>query len=126
MATDRRAFLKRSATMGLALAADEVLNAQEGSPTEASCYALANDKLRLQFDSKGLLSMEDVALGKTFHFKTDRFRLTINKNPIDSATLRAVEVKAEPSQLTYIYKTELYRIEAIYALRAGRRFVSKQ
>ena len=55
MTADRRAFLKRSATIGLALAADEVLNAQEENPTDASPYTLANDKLRLRFDSRGLL-----------------------------------------------------------------------
>ena len=53
MTIDRRAFLKYSATMRLVLAADEVLNGQEENPTEACCYTLANDNLRLRFDSKG-------------------------------------------------------------------------
>lgn len=55
MVTDRRAFLKLSATLGLVLATNEMLNAQEESPTIASRYTLANVKPRLQFDSRGLL-----------------------------------------------------------------------
>ncbi|HXW16192.1 MAG TPA: hypothetical protein VEN79_16920, partial [Terriglobia bacterium] len=126
MGTDRRAFLKRSATAGFVLAADEVLNAWEETPTDASRYRLANDKLRLVFDSRGLLSMEDTALGRTFHFKADRFRLEINKKPIEIAALRAVAVKAEPSRLTYTFRGESYKIDVVYELRAGWRFVCKQ
>jgi hypothetical protein len=70
--------------------------------------------------------MEDVAQGKTFHFKTDRFRLEITQKPIDGAALRAVAVKAEASKLTYTFNTEPYKIDVVYELRAGWRFVSKQ
>ena len=126
MGIDRRAFLRRSATVGFVLAADEVLNASEESPTDASRYRLANDKLRLVFDSRGLLLMEDTVLGRTFNFKADRFRLEIDKKPIESAALRAVAVKAEPSRLTYTFRTRSYDIDVVYELRAGWRFVSKQ
>ena len=126
MTTDRRAFLKQSAAMGLIYAAGEVLNAQQEGPTESSRYTLANDKLRLQFDGKGLLSMEDFALGKTFHFKTDHFRVEIDEKPIDGAGLRADGVNVEPSRLTYTFSAEPYKIDIVYELRASWRFVSKQ
>ena len=126
MGTDRRAFLKHSATVGFVLAAGEGLNAWEESPRDASRYRLANDQLRLEFDSRGLLSMEDIALGRTFHFKSDGFNLKINQQAIDGAALRAVAVKAEPSKLTYTFRREPYQIEVVYELRAGWRFVSKQ
>ncbi len=64
MTSDRRAFLKGSATLGLVFAAEEVLKGREESPTEASRYTLANDRLRLQFDGKGLLSVEDSRVGQ--------------------------------------------------------------
>ncbi len=126
MGTDRRAFLKRSATVGFVLASGEILNAREESPTDASRYRLANEQLRLVFDRRGLVSMEDAALGRTFHFKTDGFKLEINQQPIDSAGLRAVAVKAEPSRLTYTFRTEAFEINVVYELRAGWRFASKQ
>ncbi len=112
--------------MGLVLAADEVLNAQEESPTDASRYTLANDKLRLRFDSRGLRSMEDLALGKTFRFKMDRFELEINKKPIDSAGLRAAAVQVGVTHLTYTFNTALYKIQVNYELRADWRFLGKQ
>lgn len=52
MTTDRRTFLKRSASLGLVVAAGEVLKAQEEKPTEASRCTLANEKLPLQFDGR--------------------------------------------------------------------------
>jgi hypothetical protein len=124
--TDRRAFLKRSATVGIVLASGEVLKAQEESPTDTSHYRLTNDKLRLEFDHRGLVSMEDTALGKTFHFKADGFKLEINHQPIASAALPAIAVKAEPSRLTYSFGTEAHKIDVIYELQPGSRFVSKQ
>jgi hypothetical protein len=126
MTTDRRAFLKRSTALGFAFAADEVLNAQAESPTATSRYTLANAKLRLQFDGRGLLSIEDVAVGKTFRFKRDRFKLEIDKKPIESAALRAVTVWADAGTLTCNFKTGLYNIQGVYKLRAGWRLVSKQ
>jgi hypothetical protein len=126
MTTDRRTFLSRSAKLGLVLAADGVVNACGERPTDASRYTLSNEKLRVVFDRQGLLLMEDTAVGTTFHFKTDRFRLEFNKQPIESAALRAANVKADGSELTYTFPTPLYNIEVAYELRPGWRFVSKQ
>ena len=98
----------------------------EESPTEASRYALANDKLRLRFDRRGLESMEDLVLGKTFRFKRDSFSLEIDKEPFDSAGLRPAVVKQEAGAITYTFKTDRYKIQVVYELGAGWRFFSKQ
>ncbi len=65
-------------------------------------------------------------MGKTFHFKRDRFGLEINKTPIYSSGLEAVTVETGGSKLTYTFDAAPYQIQVVYELRAGWRFVSKQ
>ena len=84
------------------------------------------NKCVCMFDRRGLVSMEDAALGRTFHFKTDRFRARNQSAADRQCWIRAVAVKAEPSRLTYTFRTEAFEINVVYELRAGWRFASKQ
>lgn len=65
-------------------------------------------------------------MGKTFCIKTDHLTLEVNKKPIEGAGLRAAMVKADVSTLAYTFKTALSKIQVVYELGAGWRFVSKQ
>jgi len=125
MRTSRRGFLGQSAKVGAALALDEVLRA-ENAPAAGRHYALINDRLRLDFDDRGLVSMRDVARAGSFRVMGDRFSLMLNKERIDSAGLGAATIKTGASSLSYTFTSAPWRIEVIYELRKGWSFVTKQ
>jgi hypothetical protein len=93
----------------------------------AKCeHVLSNEKVRAEFDGHGLASIEDLALGKSFHFREDNFSIVIDGREIRSEALATTGPRKGGNHLTYRYTSDLYTVEVVYELRPGWRFVSKQ
>jgi hypothetical protein len=125
MKTGRRGFLKQSSATAAGLMLGKALKAQD-SATGTSRYTLTNDKLRVEFDGRGMVSIDDFALGSKLPIKTDRFTLTLNQELIDSAQLLVAAARAEAGSVTYTFRAASWKFEIVYELRSGWRFVSKQ
>lgn len=89
-------------------------------------HVLSNEKVRAEFDGHGLASIEDLALGKSFHFREDNFSIVIDGREIRSDALATTGPRKGGNHLTYRYASGPYTLEVVYELRPGWRFVSKQ
>jgi hypothetical protein len=87
---------------------------------------LSNEKLRVEFDERGLAAIEDLALAKAVRFREDSFSIVIDGKEIRSETLTPQPPRKEGNRLIYNYVSPPYTLEAVYELRPGWRFVSKQ
>jgi len=103
-----------------------VLLAGGSAAAENAGGELKNKQLRAVFDASGLREIHDAAIGKTISFKGDRFVLKVDDKTIDSSTMTPQGIKKTGTVLTYLYKAGDLRIAAVYELRRGWRFVSKQ
>ncbi|KPJ69672.1 hypothetical protein AMJ44_02905 [candidate division WOR-1 bacterium DG_54_3] len=97
----------------------------EAAQSNDSLY-LQNEKIKAEFNSRGLVSSYDIALDKTVRFTNDNFSITVDEQKIDSETLSAAVVKDQPYQLSYNFEAAPYLVKAVYELKPGWRFISKQ
>ncbi len=95
-------------------------------PVVRSENALSNEKLRVGFDARGLSSIDDLALGKSIRFREDKFSIVVDDKEISSEALMPKPPQKEGNKLIYSYASPPYTLEAVYELRPGWRFVSKQ
>lgn len=94
-----------------------------GSPPS---YLLTNDKVSAHFDARGLQSIYDQSLERTFQLSPDDFALRIDGQEIRSARLNAPTVRIEASSVVYSFEADLYKVRVTYELKPGWNFISKQ
>lgn len=92
----------------------------------AAPVELANGRIRARFDDRGLAALYDAALNATFEFRADNFGIAIDGTTYDSAALSPPVLAREDGRLRYRYAAGPYQVDAVYELRPGWRFVSKQ
>lgn len=115
----KRMFLSRCAAWlvaGLAL----VLSLSTWANT-----ILNNGVVAAEFDARGLVSLEDAALGRTWHFTNDNCSVTIDGVPINTSLI-VPAVSAGSNSVTFLFVAGNYQVRVIYELQAGWRFVSRQ
>ena len=81
---------------------------------------LSNGRLSAEFDDHGIVTVAG------HRFNADRFSITIDGVPYDSTTLSPPSRRIESTRIVYSYTAGRFQIDAIYELRAGWEFLSKQ
>jgi hypothetical protein len=94
--------------------------------SRAADFNLKNSSTTAVFDENGLTSVKDLTSGAEVSFTLDDWSLTL-----DGVTLRSQESrprirKTGADEITYGYQFSGYQIEAVYRLKPGWRFVTKQ
>jgi hypothetical protein len=87
---------------------------------------LKNSQVTAQFGHRGLKSLGASGSDEVIHFESDEFAISIDGHPFESAKLTP-QVKAGPEdRVTYSYQSGEYAVNAVYEIKPGWRFVSKQ
>ena len=110
--------------LGLALAA--CVLAAVGAPEARRPATLANGRISVLFGDRGIVSIADVKIGRTFRLREDHFKVTIDGKTFDSATLDEPRQDVEKERLTYHWKSGNVQIDVSYELKPEWQFVSKQ
>ena len=101
-----------------------------GVPSVAAAPArpvtLSNGQITAQLGDRGLVSIADATIGATYGFRQDDFAIAIGGTTYDSGALPAPARKAGQDRVTYTWTGNPYRLEVVYELKPGWRFVSKQ
>jgi len=105
-------FLQISFLLGILLANEE--------------YDLNNNIIKLKFNERGLISIEDINLNKTFKLTKDNFYLTIDGKVIQNEEMTLVKISKNKVLLTYIYESPSFVVDVVYELKSYWHFVSKQ
>jgi hypothetical protein len=87
---------------------------------QADNVSLSNGVLKAEFNDRGLVALGDV------HFQKDEFAMVLSGRTFDSAKLATPSRKAGEERVVYSYTAGPYRIDAVYELRPGWRFVGKR
>ena len=92
----------------------------------ATAITLTNDRVSADFDGRGLTALRSLDRDRTAHFSSDVFSLTVGSTAISSDALTAPVVQSTGDSVTYSYTSGPYNIQAVYELKSGWSFVSKQ
>ena len=92
----------------------------------ASSLSLSNGEIRAVFDGRGLTALEDIRNRWMIELESDGFEVRIDGAAYSSTQLEPVSHRREDGRTAYTFQAGPYRIEAVYELRPGWRFVSKQ
>lgn len=92
----------------------------------AERYVLSNDKVRAEFDGRGIVALSDIKTGDRVQWSGENFSLTIDGEKIEGAALGTPSVKKEKNSLTFNHTSGLYKMRVIYELKPGWHFISKQ
>lgn len=95
------------------------------SAASKSIY-LENEKLKATFNEKGLVSIYDKEPDKTITFEGGDFAVTLNGQEIQSKNQEMRLAEKENSLVTYSFDTGQFMIKAVYELKPGWRFVTRQ
>src|SRR5205823_12216582 len=90
---------------------------------------LSNARLRCEFGPRGLVALTDVARHAVYRLTQDEFRLTIDGTGYDSRRLPEptfTTSTTSTTSITYRWTAGPYRVDAVYELRTGWEFLSKQ
>jgi hypothetical protein len=97
------------------------------APSRAQTLELKNDHVIARFDSRGLVSLQNLDSHKTVSFRSDNLSLTIDEATFDSGKLLPVPMAdVGPHKVAFILSADGYRIEVTYELQPTWSFVSKQ
>ena len=96
------------------------------SVTDLSGQTLENEKIRADFDDQGLISIYDKQLDQTLAFSTDHWSFVIDHHLIDSRHLPAQKHVRDADGLRFFFREGEFRVEVVYQLKPGWRFVTKQ
>jgi len=78
------------------------------------------------FDGRGLVSVRDRVINRTINFRHESCFVLADEHALDTGGLRPASVEKEASSLTYTYNENDVTLKAVYELKPGWRFVSKQ
>lgn len=92
----------------------------------AQTLELKNAEVSTKLGLQGLQSITDVTSGTRIDLTRDAWSLTIDGTVLRSGDLKPTNVKQDGSEVSYEYEIAGYRIQVVYRLQAGWRFVGKQ
>lgn len=87
---------------------------------------LDNGVVKVELGPSGLETIHDTQTGKTVQFAADRFSLRVDGREIDSRELEPAVKKESDHVAAYTYRSGDYTVRAVYELKEGWRFVSRQ
>jgi hypothetical protein len=91
----------------------------------SSSFTIQNAQLIVRFGDRGLRSVQDRALRKEIAFARDAFSLSIDGHEISSDDLKDPVAEGDAACVRYLFDARPYRIEVVYNLRPGWRFIGK-
>jgi hypothetical protein len=92
----------------------------------AAPVVLSNEEVRAELGDRGLLVVSRPSLREAHAFHRDDFVLTLGGARYESSALPSPSRRVERGRVAYVWQAGPYRVEAIYELRPGWGFVSKQ
>jgi hypothetical protein len=93
---------------------------------DSSAFTLHNSELIVRFEKRGITSMKDRALNKTINFANDAFSVSIDGHEIKSESLGDPVPQSDAASVRYFFDAPPYRIEVVYNLKPGWRFLAKR
>ncbi|MGI8498838.1 MAG: hypothetical protein ACR2OG_14790 [Gemmatimonadaceae bacterium] len=87
---------------------------------------LSNAHVRAELGERGLTALVDRTDNTIFRFAQDGFRLVLDTSVLESRALARPTRRTAQGRVIYGWLAGPYRIEVIYELRPGWRFLSKQ
>jgi len=87
---------------------------------------LKNSQVTAQFGDRGLTSVAASGSNEVIHFESDEFAVSIDGHRFESARLTPQVTSGPENRVTYRYQLGAYRVDAVYEIKPGWRFVSKQ
>jgi hypothetical protein len=96
------------------------------APAATQSVALANGRVRAELGPRGLVLLTDLSTGAGHRFARDGFRLRWDTTTVESAALGAPSRSRRADRVTYRWVAGDVRIDVVYELRPGWRFLSKQ
>ena len=95
-------------------------------PASAKQFRLDNGLIAAEFDDSGLTRLTPVGIPAALEFANDSSSLKLNGEELKVPGLALSDTREEKEALTYIYTAGDKRLEVVYQLKSGWRFVSKQ
>ncbi len=97
-------------------------------PVNSSAVSLeiSNPTTIATFGPKGLVSLKDAESGASITLAQDDWSLVIDNGTLRSGDAQPEITKTAPGEIAYDYELSGYRVQAVYRLDPGWRFVSKQ
>ena len=86
---------------------------------------LQNEFLRLEFDQRGLTALRDLATARTIALAEDGFSVSVATEAIESGALTPVVETGPNYRRSYRFDSTGWTVRAIYELKPGWRFWSK-
>jgi hypothetical protein len=96
------------------------------TPEARRAATIGNGRISIVFGDRGITTITDISIGRTFKLKEDGFRLVIDGKTIDSATLGRPRQNATQGRVVYNWSSAGYEISVTYEIESTWRFVSKQ
>jgi hypothetical protein len=93
---------------------------------QGSGPVLKNGNITATFNPAGLASITDLALNRTFTFKSDSSSLTVDDATLDTATLQPATTETSGDTVSYTYKSGIWNLKVVYELKPDWNFLSKQ
>ncbi|MBW2037871.1 MAG: hypothetical protein JRI41_10415, partial [Deltaproteobacteria bacterium] len=112
--------MKRLLWLGVSLFCISILG------NELAAEVLENEKIRAEFDEKGLVSLHDKQLKQTLRFGSDHWSFIIDNSLVDSATFAPRKHVQESNRMRYSFRQGRFTVEVIYQLKPGWQFITKQ
>lgn len=94
--------------------------------SRAADYTLKNAFTIATFNEIGLTSVKDVESDANVTFASDGWSLTLDGATLSNEDVQPQVQKNAVDEITYTYRLSGYRVEAVYRLHPGWRFVTKQ
>jgi hypothetical protein len=96
------------------------------TPSGAFRTTLSNGRISALLGDRGLTTITDIAIGRSFRIKDDGFRLVLDGRTFDSATLRSPRLTGAKDRATLTWSDAGYEITVTYEIKPTWQFVSKQ
>ncbi|MGN6555083.1 MAG: hypothetical protein ACTHLW_15355 [Verrucomicrobiota bacterium] len=86
---------------------------------------LNNGIVNAEFNARGLVSLQDLALGRTWHFTNDNCSVKIDGVTMNTSSLTPT-VTVGTNDISFLFTSGNYLLKIVYELNADWRFVSRQ
>ena len=86
---------------------------------------LNNGIVNAEFNTRGLVSLQDVALNRTWHFTNDNCSVTVGGVAINTSSLTPT-VTVGSDNISFLFTSGNYQLKVIYEVKAGWRFASRR